>query len=116
MSSFNANLSRYRLPKDHSCGGCVLPKGTVEDGVHLLMRLHPGRGASKILSEYQHLRELTGDICPHNLRKVLKESTGWLKLGGRYVSKYWRLLTYWETMTGYVPPVKISQLKGDVDD
>lgn len=28
-----------------------------------------------------------------------------------YIGKYWRTLTYWETMTDYVPPVDISKLK-----
>ncbi|CAB3262179.1 unnamed protein product [Arctia plantaginis] len=56
------------------------------------------------------------DICPHNLRKLLKESTGWLKLGGPFIYKEWRLLTYWETFSGYVAPVDINALRGDVDD
>lgn len=86
MSKFNKNLRRYRLPKGHTCHGCVLPSGTIEDGIHLLVRLHPRRGARIVLTEYTRLRNIAGHLCAHNLRKLLKESTGWLKLGGRFIS------------------------------
>lgn len=115
MSQFNRNLRRYHLPQ-HACDGCVMPEGVIEDGLHLLARIHPGKGSRRIIEEYNCLRNMTHDICPHNLRKFLKECTGWLKLGGRFIDPNWRLLTYWETNTGYVPPVELGTLKHDVDD
>ncbi|CAB3241880.1 unnamed protein product [Arctia plantaginis] len=116
MSKFNSNLKRYRLPKNHKCERCVLPSGTIEEGLHMAARMHPGRRARLILSEYNRLRELAPSLCPHNLRKLLKESTGWLKLGGPFIYKEWRLLTYWETFSGYVAPVDLNTLRGGVDD
>ncbi|CAB3242517.1 unnamed protein product [Arctia plantaginis] len=74
-------------------------------------RLHPGRSARLVISEYHRLRNLTLDICPHNL-----ESTGWLKLGGPFIYKEWRLLTYWETYSGYVAHVDMDSSRDDVDD
>lgn len=32
------------------------------------------------------------------------------------MSQHWRLLTYWETFSGYTPPVEMSTLRNDVDD
>ncbi|CAB3229527.1 unnamed protein product [Arctia plantaginis] len=90
MSKFNSNLRRYRLPKSHECEGCALPRGTIEEGLHMAARMHPGRRARLIPS--------------------------WLKLGGPFIYKEWRLLTYWETFSGYVAPVDINALRGDVDD
>lgn len=37
-------------------------------------------------------------------------------MGGSYAQANWRLLTYWETFTGYTPPVALHTLRGDVDD
>ncbi|CAB3252759.1 unnamed protein product [Arctia plantaginis] len=99
MSEFNSNLKRYRLPRGHRCTGCDLPAGTIEEGLHM--------------TGYR-LRDLAPNISPHNLRKLLKESTGWLKLAE--IHKEWRLLTYWETYSGYVAPVNINTLRDDVDD
>ncbi|CAG9790696.1 unnamed protein product [Diatraea saccharalis] len=44
------------------------------------------------------------------------ETTGWLKLGGSYIDINWRLLTYWETLFGYIAPKTMDSLKKDVDD
>ncbi|CAB3228065.1 unnamed protein product [Arctia plantaginis] len=55
-------------------------------------------------------------VAAQDSQKLLKESTGWLKLGGPFIYKEWRLLTYWETFSGYVAPVDINTLRGDVDD
>lgn len=114
---YNKTLLRYRLPKDHAeCEGCRLPSGVLEDGLHVLARMHPGRGGRAIVAEYDRLTSSFPSLCVHQVRKLLKETTGWLKLGGRFCHPRWRLLTYWETFSGYVPPGKLKDLRPDVDD
>ena len=95
------NLRKYRLPKHDRCKGCVLPRGVLEDGVHILARSYNNWCADGIIWWYYTLRSRWHGMCKHVLFNALKELTGYLKQGGPYGIPIWRELCYWEMNMGY---------------
>ena len=43
VPEFSRNLRKYRLPKYKNCSGFALPKGTLEEHVHIVIRTLPER-------------------------------------------------------------------------
>ena len=95
------NLRKYRLPEHDHCKGCVLPRGVLEDGVHILARSYNNWCADGIIWWYYTLRRRWHGMCKHALFNALKELTGYLKQGGPYGIPIWRELCYWEMNMGY---------------
>lgn len=81
-NDFAFDLRTYRIEKNHElCGGCVLGKGPLEDGLHILWRTSLPAGRRFIVEEYRTLRRLCLSFCQHGINKILKERTAMLKMG-----------------------------------
>ncbi|KAL4721586.1 hypothetical protein ACJJTC_018547 [Scirpophaga incertulas] len=114
--NFLKNLQRYRLPEDHSCPGCMLPVGVLEDGIHLLARVLPLGQGKNVVSVYNILRDVWGSFCIHQLRAGLKQLSGEAKRGGRFIHRWWRNVTHWDLMYGYTPYKALHELRPEVVD
>lgn len=102
VSEFNSHLVRYKLGSNHGpCNGCSLGTGVLQDGIHILVSLLPPVVANAVMDHVTTLKTLTGHMCQCHLRSILKKQTGIIKLGGKYITEYWRDFSYWEMLWGY---------------
>lgn len=116
LSDFNRSLLRYRLPP-HKCQLCgLIGEGVFEEGIHIMGRMAPPEEASSIVGHYKWFRRRYPDLCQHAIKKALKVNTGLLKMGGRFIHPHWRVLTYWETMFGYVEYGDLEDMRDDTMD
>ncbi|KAL5237612.1 hypothetical protein ACI65C_005022 [Semiaphis heraclei] len=104
-NDFAFSLRRHKMNKGHSCGGCVMGQGALEDGLHVLGRSAQTTGRDFVLREYSALAGLCATFCQHGINKVLKERTAMFKMGGEYIHPQWRLGCYWEQLYGFHPYV-----------
>lgn len=100
---FNLSHCRYHLPSDHKCYWCdLIGKGLLEDGLHILLRGLSRLEGHLMLSYYDLYRKLLPGGCLCQVKKLLKEASGAVKQGGRYITPHWKWLTHWDLCFGYV--------------
>lgn len=117
IGNFNSSLRKYRTPAGHHCRFCdSMGQGLLEEGLHLMCRLGGRSVGASIVTWYNHLRTIASHLCIHDLKKLLKEVTGLLKMGGYYIHPHWRHLTYWETCYGYVEYKESGSMREEVLD
>lgn len=114
-NDFAFSLRRHKMNKGHSCGGCVMGQGALEDGLHVLGRSAQTTGRDFVLREYSALAGLCATFCQHGINKVLKERTAMFKMGGEYIHPQWRLGCYWEQLYGFHPYVGVSNMEWEAD-
>lgn len=116
-SEFNRGLRRYHLPRDHQCEFCPqLGQGLLEEGIHIMARLNELRSSYSLIKHYHWFKNRYPNLCQHTIKKALKGMTGLLKMGGRYISPHWKVLTYWETMFGYIPYGDLMEMAEDTKE
>nr|QVG74812.1 hypothetical protein 2 [Totiviridae sp.] len=117
LIEFNQHLKRFRLPEEHpACRGCLLPRGALEDGLHILLFVLPEEYQPLVLSQYAYMSANWPNFCTCQVKKLLKRQTACAKLGGRYIHSGWRNLCYWETFYGYLPYKGVDQLRDEVEN
>jgi len=110
-SDFAFSLRRHKMNKGHKCGGCIMGRGALEDGLHVLWRSAQPSGREFVLKEYYELARLCRDFCQHGINKMLKERTATFKMGGEFIHPQWRLGCYWEQLYGYHPYAGVDNME-----
>lgn len=115
LEEFHILHRRFRLPKHlHKNISNVIGEGIYEDGVALLCNIATKKLSGIIVSEWMRLKALLGDLDESELFTFLKRRTGLLKMGGSFISPYWRWYCYWETLAGYKPPINLESFKPEI--
>ena len=114
VSKFLLNLRKYRLLKHKRCAGCVLPSGTLEEHIHIVIRTLPERAGWALLNQYIDVKTRWPEACRHGVNQLFRKRTGLLKMGGRKISPYWREMCYWEIGYGFVEYVEIDKMTQEV--
>lgn len=116
-SDLNMSLRKFRFRhSDHSpCEGCGFGVGVLEEGLHLLCFLSPN-AAGSIIKQYKFLIPFLGQCCLHTAVFFLKDVTGLLRSGGTYISKFWRILSFWERLYGYSDYSSDAEIKEELLD
>ena len=107
VPDFSKNLRKYRLPKHKRCVGCMLPKGTLEEHVHIVIRTLPKRAGWELLKQYIDVKDKWPNACRHGVNQLFRKRTSLLKMGGPRISPYWREMCYWEIGYGFFEYVNI---------
>lgn len=88
-NDFAFSLKRHRQLPTHKCGGCIMGKEAMEDGLHILWRSSSKAGRDFILEEYRRLVRYCKGFCQHCINKVLKKRTAMLNMGVEYIHNQW---------------------------
>lgn len=97
-NDFAFGLKKFGMIKGHTCVGCQLGKGALEDELYLLWRSSLPAGRDFIYKEYYQLVQHCLSFCQHGINKVFKERTAMFKMGGEYIHPHWQLGCYWEQL------------------
>lgn len=114
VDSFNTNISKYHIPPHATCRGCTLPKGVLEDGLHMLVRSSTEKEGKAVLDEYHRIKPILQGQCQCYARKYFKKRTGILKMGGKNINKFWRSFCYWEMLYGYMRYQGVDSMEDEV--
>lgn len=113
--AFLTELRKHKFPAHHSCAGCGLRSGVLEDNIHLLSSLAFPRSVPHYRARYRGMRKEFPYACRHGIMKLLKIETGLYKMGGGRISPIWREFCYWELGFGFVPYKSIEELTTEVE-
>lgn len=117
MSAALKKLRRFRVWKHTgTCAGCGIGRGMYEEGVHTLCCMVEDNVAKAVRMEWERVLCIAGDMSAGELFTYFKKRTGKLKMGGTYIHGCWREFTYWETFSGYKPPVPMGDMIGEARD
>lgn len=111
---FLTPLRKHKFKDGHSCRGCVIGSGVMEDNIHLLIQLAPPQMADSFLLRFYSTRKQFPKACRHGIFNLFKSETGLYKMGGMHVHPLWRVFCYWELGYGYVPYKDLDDMVPEV--
>lgn len=104
----HTNMRRFRIRSHAECPGCPLGRGNLEEGLHILMRVCDPNLTKDLWGVVRWVKDKTLGMCRCQLANYLKQMTGIMKRGGRFITPAWKYCCYWETMFGYVPSLGVD--------
>uniref|UniRef100_A0AAU7L0Q3 RNA-directed RNA polymerase n=1 Tax=Zeugodacus cucurbitae toti-like virus 4 TaxID=3159488 RepID=A0AAU7L0Q3_9VIRU len=108
-------MQRYRLKEHRKCRGCVLPRGVLEDGIHILMRGGHKAACDLVMALYTMAIRCKNITCKCKMQKYFKKQSAILKLGGKYIHEDWRWGVHWEMFYGYTPYRGVEHMLDEVE-
>nr|CAF1136124.1 7734 [Bactrocera jarvisi toti-like virus 1] len=115
LNEFNVHLQRFRITEHKRCHGCGIGAGTLEDGVHILLRGAHKTARDFISKLYSLAISSKASRCKCLMQKYFKKQSAILKLGGKYIHEDWRWGVHWEMFYGYTPYRGVEHMLDEVE-